>query len=174
VVAQKLGLRPLYYNRTPAKAAALVENFGGTQVLSLDEKGELSLGSLLAEAAASDEGGQLRAVISTLPAAAEFELPAWILAPTAAAAKPVIFDVNYKPYHTALLRQAEAADCAVVRGSEMLWEQGVGQFELWTGRTAPYAVMKEAVLSNCRPVEEDDDDDDEDDGDLDEEVDHDE
>jgi hypothetical protein len=36
-----------------------------------------------------------------------------------------------------------------VRGSEMLWEQGVGQFELWMGRTAPYAVMKEVVLQNC-------------------------
>ena len=31
----------------------------------------------------------------------------------------------------------------------MLWEQGVGQFELWTGRTAPYNIMKEVVLQNC-------------------------
>jgi shikimate 5-dehydrogenase len=88
----------------------------------------------------------------------------------------VVFDVNYKPYSTALLRQAEAADCAVVRDSEMLWEQGVGQFELWTGRTASYAVMKEAALSSCRPVEleEHDIDDDDDDSDDDEEVDEDE
>ena len=66
----------------------------------------------------------------------------------------MIFDVNYKPYNTKLLLQSEAAGCTVVRGSEMLWEQGVGQFELWTGRTAPYAVMKSAVLKNCLPEEE--------------------
>jgi pentafunctional AROM polypeptide len=33
----------------------------------------------------------------------------------------------------------------------MLWEQGVRQFELWTGRTAPYGVMKNVVLENCLP-----------------------
>ena len=62
-----------------------------------------------------------------------------------------------KPYSTKLLEQAEQHGCVLVRGSEMLWEQGVGQFELWTGRTAPYAVMKSAVLKNCLPSEEDDD-----------------
>jgi len=50
--------------------------------------------------------------------------------------------------------QSHEAEFEIVRGSEMLWEQGVGQFELWTGRTAPYKVMKDVVLSNCMPVEE--------------------
>jgi pentafunctional AROM polypeptide len=36
----------------------------------------------------------------------------------------------------------------------MLWEQGVGQFEAWTQRTAPYSVMKAVVLQNCLPEEE--------------------
>jgi shikimate 5-dehydrogenase len=62
----------------------------------------------------------------------------------------VVFDVNYKPYTTKLLRQAQKANLDVVRGSEMLWEQGVGQFQLWTGRTAPYKVMKDVVLENCQ------------------------
>ena len=61
-------------------------------------------------------------------------------------ALPVVFGVNYKPYNTALLLQASAAGCDVVRGSEMLWEQGAGQFELWTGRSAPYGAMRAAVL----------------------------
>merc|ERR1712176_721523 len=91
----------------------------------------------------------IKVVISTLPASAEFELPGWML-PT----KPIVFDVNYKPYDTKLLRQAEGVGCPVVRGSEMLWEQGVRQFELWTERTAPYKVMKQAVLQNCLPQEE--------------------
>lgn len=143
--AQKLGLKRIYYNRTPAKAADLAESFGGAVITSLEDSGEGSLGGVLESDKASINN--IRAVISTLPAAAEFVLPEWILQNN----KPVVFDVNYKPYHTKLLEQAESASCPVVRGSEMLWEQGVGQFELWTGRTAPYAVMKAVVLKNCLP-----------------------
>jgi len=101
-----------------------------------------------------DKDGVLRVVISTLPAAAEFELPEWLVSETDNAAKPIVFDVNYKPYYTKLLTQAESCGCQLVRGSEMLWEQGVGQFELWTERTAPYKVMKDVVLENCVPKEE--------------------
>ena len=144
--ASQLGLKRIYFNRTPAKAADLAESFGGTVVTSLDEDGEDSLGSLLLE------NDSIRVVISTLPAAAEFTLPEWIL--PGERGKPVIFDVNYKPFHTKLLTQAEDAGCDVVRGSEMLWEQGVGQFEAWTQRTAPYSVMKAVVLQNCLPEEE--------------------
>ena len=98
------------------------------------------------------QGDGLRVVISTLPTAAKFVLPEWLLDETKK--RPIVFDVNYKPYYTDLLRQAEAMGCKFVRGSEMLWEQGVGQFELWTGRTAPYSVMKEVVLKNCLPENE--------------------
>lgn len=145
--AEKLGLDRIYFNRTPAKAKELAETFGGTVIKSLDEKGEGSLGALTAD------GPAVRVVISTLPAAADFELPEWIIE-----SKPIVFDVNYKPYFTKLLIQAEASDCPVVRGSEMLWEQGVGQFELWTERTAPYKVMKTVVLENCLPKEDGEDD----------------
>jgi len=134
--AEKLGLERLYHNRTPEKAADLAETFGGKLITSLEESD------------LSEENIQV--VISTLPAAAEFQLPEWMLP-----LKPVVFDVNYKPFYTKLLEQAEKAGCTMVRGSEMLWEQGVGQFELWTERTAPYKVMKEVVLSNCQPQTED-------------------
>jgi len=61
---------------------------------------------------------------------------------------------NDPDYNTDLLLQATQKGCDVVRGSEMLWEQGVGQFELWTGRTAPYGVMKNVVLENCLTKDE--------------------
>jgi shikimate-5-dehydrogenase/3-dehydroquinate dehydratase type I len=146
--ASKLGLKRIYYNRTPEKAQDLADSFGGTVINSLDEELsentiEKSLGDAL------PQGASIKVVISTLPAGAEFVLPEWILGK-----KPVVFDVNYKPYFTKLLMQSEEAGCQVVRGSEMLWEQGVGQFEAWTQRTAPYAVMKSVVLSNCLPKEE--------------------
>jgi len=147
--ATKLGLERVYYNRTPEKARDLAEEFGGTVVTSLDEAGDGdSLGNSLAESKK-----KVLVVISTLPAGAKFELPEWTLAGDASSL-PVIFDVNYKPYQTNLLTQAESRGCDVVRGSEMLWEQGAGQFELWTSRTAPYGVMKRVVLENCLPENE--------------------
>lgn len=140
--ATKLGLELIYWNRTPDKLTGIVDKFGGFVVSDLSQG---SLGGILEEINAD-----VTAVISTLPAAAEFELPQWIIEQASEATrKPVVFDVNYKPYTTKLLRQAEDASLDVVRGSEMLWEQGVGQFQLWTGRTAPYKVMKSVVLENC-------------------------
>ena len=141
-VAKKLGLSILYSNRTPSKATELANTFGGQVLDNLSEDGESSLGSILH----SNPSNRVRVVISTLPAASNFELPSWLLE---GQELPVVFDVNYKPYNTKLLIQAGSAGCALVRGSEMLWEQGVAQFELWTGRTAPYGVMKQVVLDNC-------------------------
>ena len=121
-------------------------------VTSLDEKSTtegMSLGDVLSAAPKST----VRVVISTLPAAANFVLPEWMLGSDRE--RPIVFDVNYKPYNTKLLLQAEESGCNVVRGSEMLWEQGVGQFELWTERAAPYRVMKMVVLENCIEKKED-------------------
>jgi pentafunctional AROM polypeptide len=145
-VARKLGLKRLYYNRTPSKATELAETFGGQLLTSLDDENPNAEGTSLGDALREMPGSSIRVVISTLPAAAEFELPEWLVV---AEQKPIVFDVNYKPYNTKLLLQAESLGLKVIRGSEMLWEQGVGQFELWTGRTAPYGVMKMVVLENC-------------------------
>merc|ERR1712083_868829 len=97
----------------------------------------------------------IQVIISTLPASAEFELPIWMYDHFSSQNNqlPIIFDVNYKPYYTKLLFQAERYGCSptknIVRGSEMLWEQGVEQFQLWLKRKAPYKVMKDVVLNNC-------------------------
>ena len=135
-VAKKLGLQSIYFNRTPSKAEELAQAFGGTVTTTLDS---------VTDVLGDSSDGRIRLVVSTLPASSEFVLPEWLLG-----TKPIVFDVNYKPYYTKLLRQAEEAECIIIRGSEMLWEQGVGQFELWTGRTAPYGVMKQIVLQNCQ------------------------
>ncbi|KAL3945537.1 MAG: hypothetical protein SGBAC_000361 [Bacillariaceae sp.] len=145
--ASELGLKRVYYNRTPSKAEQLAESFGGTVITSLDMESENDDENCLGNVLSGDVS--LKVIISTLPAGAEFVLPEWLISKEDT--KPVIFDVNYKPYYTKLLEQAEAAGLETVRGSEMLWEQGVGQFEAWTKRTAPYNVMKAVVLQNCLP-----------------------
>jgi shikimate dehydrogenase len=61
-----------------------------------------------------------------------------------------VFDAVYRPIETELIRGAEARGCRVIRGYEMLLNQGAVAFELWTGRSAPLAIMREAILKKLR------------------------
>ncbi|MCD6389278.1 MAG: shikimate dehydrogenase [Desulfobulbaceae bacterium] len=60
---------------------------------------------------------------------------------------PVVMDIVYSPLKTRLLREAEEAGCLTINGLAMLLYQGVAQFELWTGKKAPVAIMKEKLLA---------------------------
>lgn len=57
----------------------------------------------------------------------------------------IVFDMVYNPRETLLLKRAKDRGCAVIPGSEMLLEQAVRQFEIWTGETAPRAAMQSAL-----------------------------
>ncbi len=59
----------------------------------------------------------------------------------------VIFDVNYKKGGTQLINLAKSKSAVVIDGLEMLLQQGILQFELYTGLKAPEKAMREA-LSN--------------------------
>jgi 3-dehydroquinate dehydratase/shikimate dehydrogenase len=58
----------------------------------------------------------------------------------------VVLDMVYEPIETRLLREAQAAGCAIIDGLEMLLAQAAEQFETWTGVEAPLDVMKSAAL----------------------------
>jgi 3-dehydroquinate dehydratase/shikimate dehydrogenase len=58
----------------------------------------------------------------------------------------VVFDMVYNPLETLLIRRAKEQGCTVIPGIEMFVEQAVKQFELWTGESAPRAVMEKAAL----------------------------
>lgn len=60
----------------------------------------------------------------------------------------VVFDIVYAPHETRLLTAARSRGCVVVHGIEMLLHQGVLQFELWTGLTAPVEAMRQAIFSH--------------------------
>jgi shikimate dehydrogenase len=61
-----------------------------------------------------------------------------------------VFDIVYTPRETRLLREAHAVGCNTIPGLEMFVNQAVVQFELWTGKTAPAAVMKSIVEENLK------------------------
>ncbi len=56
-----------------------------------------------------------------------------------------IMDMVYDPQETVLLREARARGCRTLGGLSMLVYQGARAFEVWTGRPAPVAAMRNAA-----------------------------
>jgi 3-dehydroquinate dehydratase/shikimate dehydrogenase len=57
----------------------------------------------------------------------------------------LVFDMVYNPLQTPLLKLAASRGIATIGGIEMFVQQGICQFELWTGKTAPEEVMFQTV-----------------------------
>jgi 3-dehydroquinate dehydratase/shikimate dehydrogenase len=57
----------------------------------------------------------------------------------------VVFDMVYNPLETLLIRRAREQGKTVIPGIEMFIEQAVRQFEIWTGESAPRAVLQKAA-----------------------------
>jgi 3-dehydroquinate dehydratase/shikimate dehydrogenase len=58
----------------------------------------------------------------------------------------MVFDMVYNPLETQLLRRAADQGLTVIPGIQMFLEQAAQQFEIWTGESAPRAVMEKAAL----------------------------
>jgi len=58
----------------------------------------------------------------------------------------LVFDMVYNPRETMLLRKAKAQGAHTIDGLAMFLEQAARQFEIFTGDTAPRAVMERAAL----------------------------
>ena len=59
----------------------------------------------------------------------------------------VVMDLIYRPQRTELLQIAARKGIAGISGVEMFVAQGVAQWEMWTGKHAPEARMRAAVLA---------------------------
>jgi shikimate dehydrogenase len=64
----------------------------------------------------------------------------------------IVYDIVYRPIHTALLDNAKQAGAEVIHGYEMLLHQGAKSFEIWTGMSAPIDGMKKALLGTVGEV----------------------
>lgn len=62
----------------------------------------------------------------------------------------IVMDLIYRPERTKLLEIAAKKGIATVSGVNMFLAQGFAQWEIWTGKRAPEAVMRRAVLSALR------------------------
>ena len=63
-----------------------------------------------------------------------------------------VMDIVYNPIETKLAKEAKAAGAKVVSGVEMLIYQGAASFEIWTGKSAPVEVMRQAALNHLMKV----------------------
>jgi shikimate dehydrogenase len=88
-------------------------------------------------------------VISTLPPGAadalskQWRAQWWVT-------RPVVLDVVYTPWPTALAASAIGAGCQTVSGLAVLLHQAVAQVELMTGRRAPITQMRAALDAAVR------------------------
>ena len=57
----------------------------------------------------------------------------------------LVFEMVYNPLETPLLKLARSRGIPVITGLEMFVQQGARQFEIWTGKTPPQAVMHRVV-----------------------------
>jgi 3-dehydroquinate dehydratase/shikimate dehydrogenase len=56
-----------------------------------------------------------------------------------------VFDMVYDPAETRLMKQARAVGAEVIPGIEMFVHQAARQFEIWTGKPAPWDEMLRVV-----------------------------
>jgi shikimate dehydrogenase len=65
-----------------------------------------------------------------------------------------VVDIVYNPVKTRLVRDAEKAGAVAIGGLDMLAWQGALAFEIWTGRTAPFDIMRRTAARAVRSYEE--------------------
>ena len=65
-----------------------------------------------------------------------------------------VVDIVYNPVKTRLVRDAEKAGAVAIGGLDMLAWQGALAFEIWTGRAAPFDIMRRAAARAVRRYEE--------------------
>jgi shikimate dehydrogenase len=132
--------------RNTAQADALV-----AQLAALVQPTELRVcaweaAQLTAALAGSDL--LVQATSATLDAGQGGEAFARALPLAALPAHAVVMDIVYSPLDTSVLKAARAHGKRTVDGLGMLLHQAVLAFELWTGRTAPLAEMRAALLES--------------------------
>jgi shikimate dehydrogenase len=124
------GAHVLLANRTEAKGRELANQMDCRFVPAAE------LAHIRADALVNTTSVGMAPQIDAMPIAAEL-LPHF----------SVVMDIVYAPLTTRLLREATACGCHAINGLAMLQYQGAAQFALWTGREAPDAVMRQALLA---------------------------
>jgi len=128
-VIKEMGGELIVLNRTPSKAKALAEEFGGRW------GGLREASRIEADVVVNSTSVGMHPKVDETPIGKDSLRPG-----------TVVFDIVYNPLKTRLLMEAEEAGCKTINGMNMLVYQGARQVELWAGVKPPVEVMKEAFL----------------------------
>lgn len=123
------GAKIAFLNRTPEKGEKLAKELGA-DFFSLNEIGKVAAEIL----------------VNTTPVGMFPETGATPVYKELLHDKMVVMDIVYNPLVTRLLREAAEKDCITINGVGMFVYQGAFQLELWTGKSAPIEIMKQAVV----------------------------
>ena len=145
-------LHKLGYRRASVYARSL-HKLGSVQEAA-DRLGVQLSTVALAEFPAEQKARRHNPVISTLPARAADEWASQLsgLKGASATHRPVLLDVAYNPWPSALASAWEASGGAVVSGLEMLLYQAVEQVLLFTDRTLQPAELLGLINAMCEAV----------------------
>ena len=58
----------------------------------------------------------------------------------------LVYDLVFNPFQTKFMNEADKANVPKIAGMAMLVAQGMAQFKIWTGKSAPMKEMSQAVL----------------------------
>ncbi|CAG8605737.1 10518_t:CDS:2, partial [Diversispora eburnea] len=127
----QLGVKNIYlYNRTLENANILIKEFSTYGIKPLT-----SLSNSLPIPP--------KIIISTIPATANLDIPDELFK---SGKGGVSIEMAYKPRRTKFLEKSESMGWHGIEGIRILIEQGIFQFEKWTGKRAPREFMEEEVM----------------------------
>lgn len=127
------GANVTIYNRTLHKAETLAEEFA-CQAATLTDA-SIAKADIICNAT----------LVGMHPRESEMPINASLLS-----SGQVVFDAIYDPYETRLLKEAIEQGAQVIHGTEMLLYQAMAQFKLYTGRSAPEAAMRKALVKGVK------------------------
>lgn len=125
------------YNRSVGKGEALAGDFGARFG-----------GDLTAPGSIDDYDILVNATSVGFHAPDESAVPTSILS-----AGKVVLDVVFIPPESRLVRDARERGCVAIPGTRMLVHQAAYQFELYTGKQAPFEVMEQALLDRISQLD---------------------
>lgn len=128
------GAKLVVYNRTIKKAQELAKEFGG-EARSLDTIKDIKNVDIIINATS----------VGLHPNENETPLDKELII-----SRHIVFDAIYVPYETRLLREAKQQGASIIHGMEMLLQQGIAQFKLYTGHDLPEETMRNVLSEHLK------------------------